>query len=103
MSSIHLQFLCFHLIFLVKSEAQLADVVAKEVPALFVFGDSTVDCGNKYSENSFIKANYLPYGIDFPVPASGRYTNGHTLADLLSKKKFDLQKFYCTNAENSNM
>ncbi|KAH7522046.1 GDSL esterase/lipase 7 [Ziziphus jujuba] len=81
--SLYLQFLCFHLIVSVKSEAQLA-YIAEKVPALFVFGDSIFDCGNKYSDHSFIKANYLPYGIDFPVPASGRYTNGRTIADFLS-------------------
>lgn len=86
MSSFHLQFLCIHLIFFVKSQAQLSSI-AKEVPALYVFGDSVFDTGNKYSANPSVNATYFPYGIDLPFPPSGRYTNGRTIADFLSKKK----------------
>ncbi|KAF3457860.1 hypothetical protein FNV43_RR02520 [Rhamnella rubrinervis] len=83
MSPFHLQFLCIHLIFLVKSQAQLSSI-AKDVPALYVFGDSVLDTGNKYSPNSLANATYFPYGIDFPSPPSGRFTNGRTIADFLS-------------------
>jgi hypothetical protein len=34
--------------------------------AIFVFGDSLVDNGNNNKLHSIEKANYMPYGIDFP-------------------------------------
>ena len=66
------------LIFLIlgKSEAQLA-------PALYVFGDSTVDVGNNNVLNTFAKSNYAPYGVDFPGGVTGRPTNGYNTADLI--------------------
>lgn len=55
------------------------------VPAIFVFGDSTVDVGT----NNFIpecrgKANFRYYGIDYPgsVP-TGRFSNGYNSADSI--------------------
>ncbi|KAG9137376.1 hypothetical protein Leryth_017708 [Lithospermum erythrorhizon] len=54
------------------------------VPAMFVFGDSLVDNGNNNDLNSFAKANYYPYGIDFRGP-TGRFSNGETVIDLLAK------------------
>lgn len=103
MSSFYLPFLCIHLIFLVKSQAQL-DSIAEEVSALYVFGDSIVDCGNKYSAHSLLNATYFPYGVDFPFPPSGRYTNGRTIADFLGKKKPKMvfrtsECIVCLNAE----
>ncbi|KAJ6670077.1 GDSL-LIKE LIPASE/ACYLHYDROLASE-RELATED, partial [Salix purpurea] len=29
------------------------------------------------------KANYHPYGIDFPNGTAGRYTNGRTMVDII--------------------
>ncbi|GAA0163623.1 lipase [Lithospermum erythrorhizon] len=55
-----------------------------KVPAMFVFGDSLVDNGNNNDLNSFAKANYYPYGIDFRGP-TGRFSNGETVIDLLAK------------------
>jgi hypothetical protein len=66
------------------TQAQLLSV-AQTVPALYVFGDSIVDSGNNL--NTVVNASYLPYGYDFPSPASGRFTNGKTVADMLGKKK----------------
>jgi hypothetical protein len=57
------------------------------VPAMFVFGDSLVDVGNNNhlpSVNSSCKANYPPYGIDYPGHSpTGRFSNGYNLADHL--------------------
>ncbi|CAN6280442.1 unnamed protein product [Urochloa humidicola] len=57
------------------------------VPAVFVFGDSTVDVGNNNELNISAagRANYPHYGIDFPgsVP-TGRFSNGLNTADLLA-------------------
>lgn len=54
-----------------------------QVPCYFIFGDSLVDSGNN---NGFLrakKANYPPYGIDFPQGATGRFTNGLTVPDVI--------------------
>ncbi|KAL7605577.1 hypothetical protein Lser_V15G16260 [Lactuca serriola] len=53
------------------------------VPCLFIFGDSLVDNGNNNDLETQAKANYKPYGIDFPEGVSGRFTNGRTIADMI--------------------
>ncbi|XP_037455858.1 GDSL esterase/lipase APG-like [Triticum dicoccoides] len=58
------------------------------VPAVYVFGDSTVDVGNlKYLPGNFTLP--YPYGIDFPLANSsrpnGRFSNGYNLADCISR------------------
>ncbi|XP_078445133.1 GDSL esterase/lipase At5g55050-like isoform X2 [Wolffia australiana] len=56
------------------------------IPAIYVFGDSTVDVGN----NNFLRgnpasANFLPYGIDFPGKRpTGRFSNGYSGSDYLA-------------------
>ncbi|KAF6159028.1 hypothetical protein GIB67_022183 [Kingdonia uniflora] len=57
-----------------------------ETSGMFVFGSSLVDNGNNnYVENSTARADYLPYGIDFPLGPSGRFTNGKNVIDTLGK------------------
>lgn len=56
-----------------------------EVPCMFVFGDSLVDNGNNNRILTLARANYRPYGIDFPEGPSGRFTNGKTIVDWLGK------------------
>ncbi|CAD6242470.1 unnamed protein product [Miscanthus lutarioriparius] len=55
------------------------------VPALYVFGDSTVDVGN----NQYLPGNtalQFPYGIDFPHSRpTGRFSNGYNVADFVAK------------------
>lgn len=54
------------------------------IKGMFVFGSSLVDNGNNnFLENSRAKADFLPYGIDFPLGPSGRFTNGKNVVDLL--------------------
>ncbi|KAL8032509.1 hypothetical protein ABFX02_13G101000 [Erythranthe guttata] len=55
------------------------------VPALFVFGDSTVDAGNNNFIKTVTKSNFPPYGRDFPnhIP-TGRFTNGRLVTDFLA-------------------
>ncbi|XP_023536317.1 GDSL esterase/lipase At4g16230-like [Cucurbita pepo subsp. pepo] len=56
----------------------------KGIKGMFVFGSSLVDNGNNNAlENSRAKANYLPYGMDFPLGPSGRFTNGKNVIDFL--------------------
>lgn len=58
----------------------------EEVTAMFAFGDSLTDPGNNNYLNSFAKANYMPYGVDFygGMP-SGRFCNGKTFVDFLGR------------------
>lgn len=50
---------------------------------MFVFGDSFVDNGNSNFLETVANADYLPYGMDFPLRPSGRYNNGKTFIDAL--------------------
>ncbi|XP_004499846.1 GDSL esterase/lipase At1g71691-like [Cicer arietinum] len=56
------------------------------VPALYVFGDSSVDAGNNNNLNTAAKANTFPYGIDFNNCSTGRFSNGKTFADIIAIK-----------------
>ena len=57
------------------------------VPAVFVFGDSTLDVGN----NNYLPGKDVPranvpfYGIDFPGGSkpTGRFSNGYNIADFI--------------------
>ncbi|XP_027344355.1 GDSL esterase/lipase At1g71691-like [Abrus precatorius] len=54
------------------------------VPALYVFGDSSVDAGNNNNLNTPAKANTFPHGIDFNNCSTGRFSNGKTFADIIA-------------------
>ncbi|KAM6552299.1 hypothetical protein CsatB_002107 [Cannabis sativa] len=57
-----------------------------EVHGLFIFGDSLSDSGNNNNLLTMAKANYKPYGIDFPnATPTGRFTNGRTVVDILGQ------------------
>ncbi|KAL3534584.1 hypothetical protein ACH5RR_003045 [Cinchona calisaya] len=57
-----------------------------KIRGMFVFGSSLVDNGNNnFLPNSLAKANYSPYGVDFPLGSSGRFTNGKNVIDLLGE------------------
>ncbi|KAF6174105.1 hypothetical protein GIB67_020287 [Kingdonia uniflora] len=62
-----------------------AAVPVLKFPAIFVFGDSTVDPGNNNFIPTAFLANHVPYGRDLPnrVP-TGRFTNGRMGSDLLA-------------------
>nr|GMD99719.1 GDSL esterase/lipase At5g08460 [Ipomoea batatas] len=54
------------------------------VPALFVIGDSSVDCGNHTFLGKFSRADRLPYGRDFDTrQPTGRFCNGRIPVDYL--------------------
>ncbi|KAF5461727.1 hypothetical protein F2P56_017802 [Juglans regia] len=57
-----------------------------QVPCLFIFGDSFSDNGNNNNRATLAKANYQPYGIDFPKGTTGRFTNGRNLPDFIAEK-----------------
>jgi phospholipase/lecithinase/hemolysin len=56
-----------------------------QAPCLFVFGDSLSDNGNNNNILTNAKANYVPYGVDFPNGVTGRFTNGPTTIDYIGK------------------
>ncbi|KAF8018261.1 hypothetical protein BT93_H3222 [Corymbia citriodora subsp. variegata] len=56
-----------------------------KVEGMFVFGSSLVDNGNNNFLDNIAKANYSPYGIDFPLGPTGRFTNGRNVVDLLGE------------------
>ncbi|KAM0878768.1 hypothetical protein ACQ4PT_034658 [Festuca glaucescens] len=61
----------------------------KQVPAMYVFGDSTLDVGN----NNYLAGPHVPranmplYGVDYPgSKPTGRFSNGYNVADFIAKK-----------------
>ncbi|EOY25056.1 hypothetical protein QUC31_009074 [Theobroma cacao] len=55
------------------------------VPALFIIGDSTVDCGNNNFLGTFARADRPPYGRDFDThQPTGRFSNGRIPVDYLA-------------------
>ncbi|KAF0915722.1 hypothetical protein E2562_038428 [Oryza meyeriana var. granulata] len=59
---------------------------ADKVPAIIVFGDSTVDAGNNNYILTVAKGNFPPYGRDFDGGvATGRFSNGRLVTDFLSE------------------
>ncbi|GMI73933.1 hypothetical protein like AT5G37690 [Hibiscus trionum] len=54
----------------------------------FVFGDSLAEVGNNnHLQYSLARSDYPWYGIDFTgKKATGRFTNGRTIGDILSEK-----------------
>lgn len=56
-----------------------------EARAFFVFGDSLVDNGNNNFLATTARADSYPYGIDSQTHrASGRFSNGLNMPDLIS-------------------
>lgn len=51
-------------------------------PAIFSFGSSVADTGAGVLLRADSPAGSFPYGIDFPAPRSGRWSNGRLLVDL---------------------
>ncbi|CAN6277803.1 unnamed protein product [Urochloa humidicola] len=61
---------------------------AAKVPALFVFGDSTVDTGNNNYISTVIKSDFAPYGRDLAAAdgqPTGRFSNGRLAVDFISE------------------
>ncbi|CAI9269905.1 unnamed protein product [Lactuca saligna] len=58
---------------------------APQVPCYFIFGDSSMDNGNNNHLVTTAKANYPPYGIDFPDGTTGRFSNGRNTADVVAQ------------------
>ncbi|XP_023877990.1 GDSL esterase/lipase At5g08460 [Quercus suber] len=55
------------------------------VPALFIIGDSSVDCGTNNFLATLARADHLPYGRDFDTHRpTGRFCNGRIPVDYLA-------------------
>jgi len=55
-----------------------------KVGALFIFGDSTVDCGNNNYLLTIARANFPPFGMDFDTHLpTGRFCNGRLTEDFI--------------------
>lgn len=65
--------------------SQYLVVAEPRVPCFFIFGDSIVDNGNNNFRQTTSRADFLPYGIDFPGGPSGRFSNGRNFADILAE------------------
>ncbi|XP_004243510.2 GDSL esterase/lipase At2g42990-like [Solanum lycopersicum] len=67
--------------------------LAGKVPAIIVFGDSSVDSGNNNQISTVLKSNFEPYGRDFyDKKATGRFCNGRIPPDFISEG-FGLRPF----------
>ncbi|XP_030944278.1 GDSL esterase/lipase At1g29670-like isoform X1 [Quercus lobata] len=73
------------LFFLLISNLQHCVNGIPQVPCLFIFGDSLSDNGNNNNLVTRAKANYQPYGIDFPEGPTGRFTNGRNIGDIIAE------------------
>lgn len=59
---------------------------ATKVPAIIVFGDSSVDSGNNNHISTVLKSNFPPYGRDFDGgKPTGRFSNGKIVTDFISQ------------------
>lgn len=79
--------------------AARSDPPPRLVPAVFVFGDSTVDVGNNNYLNitAAARANYPQYGVDFSRSTpTGRFSNGRNTADLLGRFRTAICNAYYT-------
>ncbi|THG06941.1 hypothetical protein TEA_021418 [Camellia sinensis var. sinensis] len=57
-----------------------------KVPAVIVFGDSSVDAGNNNQIPTIVRSNFEPYGRDFEGGrATGRFSNGRIPTDFISE------------------
>jgi len=76
--------LCFHIV-LLHLLSLVGETVAK-VPAVIVFGDSSVDAGNNNYIPTIARSNFQPYGRDFEGgKATGRFCNGKIPTDFISE------------------
>uniref|UniRef100_J3LAD9 GDSL esterase/lipase n=1 Tax=Oryza brachyantha TaxID=4533 RepID=J3LAD9_ORYBR len=63
------------------------EAAAARVPAVIVFGDSTVDTGNNNQIGTPLRSDFPPYGRDMPggPRATGRFGNGRLPPDFISE------------------
>jgi hypothetical protein len=78
-------------LFLIQILIPVAKSNAK-VPAVIVFGDSSVDSGNNNQIPTIAKSNFEPYGRDFlGGRPTGRFSNGRISPDHFISEAFGLK------------
>ncbi|XP_051199851.1 GDSL esterase/lipase At2g40250 [Lolium perenne] len=62
-----------------------AAATTHDIPAVFAFGDSTLDPGNNNRLLTLVRADHAPYGRAFPagVAPSGRFSDGKLITDYI--------------------
>ncbi|KAM7279254.1 hypothetical protein ACFE04_006388 [Oxalis oulophora] len=61
-------------------------LINAKLPAIIVFGDSSVDSGNNNAISTVLKCNFAPYGRDFNgSKPTGRFSNGRIATDFISE------------------
>ncbi|XP_057433898.1 GDSL esterase/lipase At2g42990-like [Lotus japonicus] len=73
-------------LFLIEIFLHVSTSSSGKVPAIIVFGDSSVDSGNNNFILTMAKSNFEPYGRDFPDGnPTGRFSNGRIAPDFISE------------------
>ncbi|KAL8268308.1 hypothetical protein R6Q59_002106 [Mikania micrantha] len=85
MSSEQKRWLVLHALSIILTLKMVSFEVNGQAQCYFIFGDSLVDNGNNNGIASLARANYLPYGIDFPDGPTGRFSNGKTVVDTVAE------------------
>ncbi|KAE8720791.1 GDSL esterase/lipase [Hibiscus syriacus] len=63
----------------------LSTATKAKVPAIIVFGDSSMDSGNNNVISTLLKSNFRPYGRDFyDGQPTGSFCNGRISPDFIS-------------------
>ncbi|GJU71511.1 GDSL esterase/lipase-like protein [Tanacetum coccineum] len=76
----------FFIVFATMMFMQQLHIIGAKIPAVIVFGDSSVDAGNNNQIRTILKSNFRPYGRDFfGGKATGRFSNGRVPPDFLSE------------------
>lgn len=76
----------FTLLFFFIITTSIAVTFAGKIPAVIVFGDSTVDAGNNNYIPTVARSNFEPYGRDFDGgKPTGRFCNGKIATDFMSE------------------
>jgi hypothetical protein len=72
-----------------------ADTGKIKISAVFVFGNSIVDPGNNNNRLTEAKADFPPYGQDFPGgAATGRFSNGKVPGDMFGTYWWELTSLF---------
>ena len=79
--------LCPHILcILLLQWLSLVTRTSAKVPAIIVFGDSSVDAGNNNYIPTVARSNFQPYGRDFlGGKPTGRFSNGRIATDFISE------------------
>ncbi|XP_038703637.1 GDSL esterase/lipase At2g42990-like [Tripterygium wilfordii] len=73
-------------VFFVQVLSFVAKTKGGKVPAIIVFGDSSVDAGNNNVISTLLKSNFRPYGRDFEGGRpTGRFSNGRIPPDFIAE------------------